>query len=180
MIEKDRILTKKAFYHFVSNEYQPSPYESNELNDPRFHEGTYFSHVCKTRCYLVYRELARRISQRSKIIDLGFFPGTLIRQLKYFLNDKIACYGIGLNVDKAFENFMRPYLEECVNVELDPFYLRADETISIPFKDDMFDAVIATELLEHIISPLEMIAEGSRILRKGGIFILSTPNVSHV
>ena len=40
--------------------------------------------------------------------------------------------------------------------------------------------MIATEIMEHLISPLEMIAESSRILKRGGLFIVTTPNVSHI
>jgi SAM-dependent methyltransferase len=180
MIGINEILSENAFYQYVYNEYQPSSYESKELEDSRFQKGIYYSHVCKTRSYLVYRELASRLSKRSKVIDLGLFPGTLIRQLRFLLNDKITYYGVGLNVDKDFEDFMGPYLESCVNVELDPFYSKSDEKIYIPFEDNTFDAVVATEVLEHLISPVEMIAEGSRILRKGGFFMVTTPNVSHI
>ena len=75
---------------------------------------------------------------------------------------------------------MRPYTEECVNIELDPFYLKQGNHIQVPFKDASFNAVIATEILEHLISPLEMISEGARILKSGGFFIITTPNVSHI
>jgi 2-polyprenyl-3-methyl-5-hydroxy-6-metoxy-1,4-benzoquinol methylase len=83
-------------------------------------------------------------------------------------------------VDEEFEEFMRPYTEECVNIELDPFYSKQENHIQIPFKDTSFDAVIATEILEHLISPLEMISEGARILKPGGLFLITTPNVSHI
>ena len=177
---KSKVLTENAFYQYVFKQYQPSLYESKELNDPRFHEGIYFSHLCKTRCYLVYREISSRLSNGGKIIDLGFFPGTLIRQLKGLLNSKLTYYGLGLNVDKKFDEFMRPYVESSVNLELDPFYLKSNDKIRIPFQDNEFDAIISTEILEHLISPLELISEGSRILQKGGLFIMTTPNVSHI
>ena len=102
--------------------YEPSQYESNELEDDRFVEGTYYPHLCKTRCFLVYREIAERLPDGGKICDLGFFPGTLLRQLKLLLNDRIQAYGVGLKVDQPFESFMRSYIEGCANIELDPFY----------------------------------------------------------
>ena len=45
---------------------------------------------------------------------------------------------------------------------------------------EKFDALIATEVLEHLISPLELISEGARILKNHGFFIITTPNVSHI
>jgi SAM-dependent methyltransferase len=112
---------------------------------------------------------------------MGFYPGTLIRELKYLLKDKVKCYGAGQKVDTQFTSYIKPYIEECISAELDPFYVNNKEKkIHIPFDGDMFNAVVATEVLEHLISPLEMIAEGARILKKDGLFIITTPNVSHV
>ncbi|MDY6989129.1 MAG: methyltransferase domain-containing protein [Thermodesulfobacteriota bacterium] len=175
-----KMLKEEDFYRFVLNEYSPSQYEAAELEDERFVEGTYYSHVCKTRCFLVYREVVRRLSENARIIDLGFFPGTLIRELKVLLKDRILCYGAGQKIDRDFETFMQPYVEGCVTAELDPFYSKTGNEIRVPFEAEVFDGVIATEVLEHLISPLEMIAEGARILKKGGIFIITTPNVSHI
>jgi len=176
-----KMLSEEEFYHFVLTKYHPSKYECDELEDARFCDGTCYSHICKTRCFLVYREIASRLSNNiSTIIDLGLFPGTIIRQLAILLNDKTRCYGAGLKIDDGFRQFMAPYLEDCIDVELDPFYLKSKESIDLPVENGYFDGVIATELLEHLIPPLEMISEGARILRKGGLFIITTPNVSHI
>jgi 2-polyprenyl-3-methyl-5-hydroxy-6-metoxy-1,4-benzoquinol methylase len=96
------------------------------------------------------------------------------------LGGKIRCYGIGQKVDDEFAKFMNPYIENIVNIDLDPFYSKQDAKPKVPFRDDTFDAVIATEILEHLISPLEMISEGARILKMGGFFMITTPNVSHI
>ncbi|MBT3293019.1 methyltransferase domain-containing protein [Candidatus Peregrinibacteria bacterium] len=45
-----------------------------------------------------------------------------------------------------------------------------------PFPDNSFDIVTATAVIEHVESPLEMIKEVNRILRPGGIFIITTPD----
>jgi len=174
------VLSENDFYEFVFNQYEPSIYESDELNDDRFFEGTYYSHVCRTRSFLVYREILNRLSIDSRILDVGLFPGTIVRQLKMLLNGQIHCFGIGQKVDEEFKKFMQPYIEKCENIELDPFYSKQYEQIKIPFEDGAFDAVIATELLEHLISPIELISEGARILKMGGLFIITTPNVSHI
>jgi SAM-dependent methyltransferase len=111
---------------------------------------------------------------------MGFYPGTMIRELKVLLQKNILCYGAGLNVSEEFSSFMQPYIEKCVDVELDPFYMRSNNKIKIPYDDEFFDAIVATEIVEHLISPLEMIAEGARMLKKDGLFIITTPNVSHI
>lgn len=44
-----------------------------------------------------------------------------------------------------------------------------------PFKDEYFDYIIAGELIEHIDLIEPFLNEVFRILKKGGIFVLSTP-----
>ncbi len=46
----------------------------------------------------------------------------------------------------------------------------------IPEEDEAFDAVLCTEVLEHIPRPNEAIAELSRLLKPGGCLILTAPS----
>jgi SAM-dependent methyltransferase len=45
----------------------------------------------------------------------------------------------------------------------------------IPVPDGSFDVVICTEVLEHIPEPIRVVEEISRLLRKGGLLILTAP-----
>ncbi|MCM8801403.1 MAG: class I SAM-dependent methyltransferase [Candidatus Omnitrophica bacterium] len=55
------------------------------------------------------------------------------------------------------------------------FYLVADAN-KIPFKDNCFDSVICSEVLEHVEYPDALISEFNRILRPKGELILTVPN----
>jgi ubiquinone/menaquinone biosynthesis C-methylase UbiE len=52
----------------------------------------------------------------------------------------------------------------------------ADVECGFPFKDNAFDVVIASELLEHLNDPKGFFSECHRILNKGGTLVLTTPN----
>jgi SAM-dependent methyltransferase len=52
--------------------------------------------------------------------------------------------------------------------------IRADAA-SLPFADDVFDAVVAVNVLYHLADPLVAIAEAHRVLRPGGVFIAAAP-----
>jgi len=48
----------------------------------------------------------------------------------------------------------------------------------IPSPSNSFDIVIALEIIEHLENPRNLIREISRILKKGGTCVMSTPNIS--
>ena len=45
----------------------------------------------------------------------------------------------------------------------------------LPFSKETFDTVVLLEVLEHLPNPIVAIQEARRILKKGGVLILSTP-----
>ncbi len=55
-----------------------------------------------------------------------------------------------------------------------PDFLQADAT-SMPFRDQCFDAVVMTEVIEHLIKDYEALKEVRRILRDDGVLALSVP-----
>jgi len=53
------------------------------------------------------------------------------------------------------------------------------ETIELGFQPASFDALIMSEVLEHLIEPGRVLATLSRFIRPGGIVMASSPNISH-
>jgi SAM-dependent methyltransferase len=51
-----------------------------------------------------------------------------------------------------------------------------DLTQPLPFPDESFDLVLATEVLEHLPSHAPVVQEIARILKPGGHFLFTTPN----
>ena len=49
---------------------------------------------------------------------------------------------------------------------------------ALPFVDASFDAVIATEVIEHVRYPYRLLTEIRRVTRADGRVLLSTPNVA--
>ncbi len=47
---------------------------------------------------------------------------------------------------------------------------------SLPYADGSFDVVCAMDLLEHVEKPAQVVAEASRVLKKGGLFFFHTFN----
>jgi SAM-dependent methyltransferase len=46
----------------------------------------------------------------------------------------------------------------------------------IPYPDGFFDTIIAGDVIEHVTNPMFMLCEANRVLKDGGVLIVSTPN----
>jgi len=46
----------------------------------------------------------------------------------------------------------------------------------MPFKGEVFDKIYCSEVLEHVVNPVDVCREASRVLKNHGLFIISVPN----
>jgi SAM-dependent methyltransferase len=65
------------------------------------------------------------------------------------------------------------------------FEIRADlfdlETERFPYDDGSFDVVLFCEIIEHLIAdPMHALSEIHRVLRPGGLMVITTPNVARL
>ena len=54
-----------------------------------------------------------------------------------------------------------------------------EDAVTLPFEDETVDAVVSMEVIEHLMFPLSAVEEISRILRPGGVVLLTTPNIAY-
>lgn len=47
----------------------------------------------------------------------------------------------------------------------------------LPYKDNFFDFIICSEVIEHVQNPDAVVSEFKRVLKKGGIVLVTTPNI---
>lgn len=59
-------------------------------------------------------------------------------------------------------------------------HVRNEDLVSCAFPDQAFDIVTMWQLIEHLSAPREFITEIKRILRPGGLLVISTPNVQSI
>lgn len=59
-------------------------------------------------------------------------------------------------------------------------FVRLNLEAPLPFTDGTFDAVVSLEGIEHVLLPAQCLAEFCRVLRPGGVLILTMPNVNNV
>lgn len=53
------------------------------------------------------------------------------------------------------------------------------ERLALPWQPASFDALILSEVLEHLIEPWAVVERLARLVRPGGMVLASSPNISH-
>lgn len=53
------------------------------------------------------------------------------------------------------------------------------DATKLPFANDFFEAIVSMETIEHLQQYRDYLSECKRVLKKGGVFICSTPNKGH-
>lgn len=99
----------------------------------------------------------------NKIIDLGAADGLMLSMIKSRFDNK-QCFGIDISYELLETN-------RDANIKL----LQAN-ALNIPFKDKSFDVIIATAIIEHLSRPFDLLRENYRLLRNGGLIIITTPD----
>lgn len=58
--------------------------------------------------------------------------------------------------------------------------VQADACAPLPFRDGVFDVLVSMEGIEHFENQTGFVRECARVLKPGGLMVLSTPNVLHL
>ena len=94
---------------------------------------------------------------KGRLLDVGYACGTLHRKIIDKLGKKNV-YGLDIETE------IKDSLHKTGSAE------------NMPFKDNMFDCIVAGELIEHLENPEAFLEECNRMLKEKGRLILTTPN----
>ncbi|MHB9155670.1 MAG: class I SAM-dependent methyltransferase [Endomicrobiales bacterium] len=145
-----------------------NPHESEKLWDHYQTEYRESFDPALSRLDLVFG-MIRKLRPSGSVLDVGFGNGYLLKKL---YAASYRCHG--LDISKKNVAFTREEFEkEGRTVEL-----RDGPLSAVPFENDAFDVVVASEVLEHLPSGEATVAavrEIARCLKAGGLFIGSVP-----
>jgi 2-polyprenyl-3-methyl-5-hydroxy-6-metoxy-1,4-benzoquinol methylase len=79
-------------------------------------------------------------------------------------------------IDKGIEVYSGD-IENILKID-NPRFAITDMNQPIPFENDFFDAIVCIDGIEHLERQFDFTKECYRILKSGGTFILSTPNIN--
>ncbi len=101
-----------------------------------------------------------------RVVDLGAGNGALCKQLKTAGYDVVGAEYDSDGVEIAKKAYPEiPFYR--LDVTADPTHLLSHE---MPF-----DAIISTEVIEHLFSPQDFVTFADAVMKPGGYFLISTP-----
>lgn len=108
------------------------------------------------------------ISGKNFIIEIGCGEGYGTNYLSQYVN-----HIVGLdNSEQVIQHASGKYRSKTCSFKL-------YDGSEIPYHDNTFDAVISFQVIEHVQDDRNYLAEIHRIVKMGGIFIMTTPNKTY-
>jgi len=133
----------------------------DEIYEQKYHqvEKHNWWHVARRN---IVSKLVDKIPLDSKILDIGCSSGELVKlfQEKGYKNTygvEISQEAVTLAKSKGIEN------------------IHSISDTKLPFHEEEFDVIIASDVLEHIEDEISALEEWRRILRSGGVLIIFVP-----
>jgi 2-polyprenyl-3-methyl-5-hydroxy-6-metoxy-1,4-benzoquinol methylase len=155
--------------HIGATVPQPSDEElarSYSANDYRLETGRRFNRLVEYCIYLFRVQKKRRIEKhtaRGRILDIGCGRGLFLHLMK---QDGWSVQGI--EIDRA----IAARLSEAYGIDV-----LSGDLLQRRLPEASYDVVVISHVLEHLRRPLDTIHECKRLLKQGGLLIISVPNI---
>jgi len=110
----------------------------------------------------------RMVAEGARVLELGTGPGAITKQLH-----AKGCKVVGLEIDATAIPLVAPYCERVIQADLNaPDWAAA-------FGNERFDAIVMTDVLEHLYDPWKTLADATSLLMPEGAVIVSLPHIGH-
>jgi ubiquinone/menaquinone biosynthesis C-methylase UbiE len=114
-----------------------------------------------------YKFAISKLNPGMKVLDIACGAGYGTAMLSRY-----GCITIGADYDEKL-------VEAAKKVwGIENFIMKAN-ALELPFDDASFDAVVSFETLEHVRDGRRFLSEMHRVIRPGGTFLCSTPNIHY-
>lgn len=136
--------------------------------DVDYYEGRLKSRALKYRLERRTSEVAKALTKYltrmpERVLDVGTADALMLGKLNQVWPD--TCF-IGLEMNRSL--LMTTNINGIQKIEGD-----ASE---LPFGNEVVDAIVATAVIEHLPDPMRFVSECNRVVRRGGIIIITTPD----
>ncbi len=126
-----------------------------KFDDPYSSHSIIWSWLCENRL------------QGLRVLELGVGDASLTRRLS-----EAGAVVDGIEIDAFAADAARPYCRKIITGDL-------DNLDALPLERD-YDVIVATDVLEHLLSPEIVLSKLKRHLKREGLLYVSLPNVANV
>jgi len=120
------------------------------------------------RSEFIFRHIEKNKSQT--VLDAGCGRGYYVKLISMLPSTKKV---VGIDINKEYLRRARVVLKNEKKTEI-----QQASIYKLPFEDNTFDAVICSEILEHLDDEATALKEIYRVLKPKGIFLASVPHQS--
>jgi SAM-dependent methyltransferase len=117
------------------------------------------------RHLFAYEEAARRVPSGATVLDVGCGEGYGTHVLAH-----AACSAVGVDLDGgSIAHATTAYGGETCRFQI-------YDGISIPLPSHSVDVAVSFQVLEHVLNDTLFVTEAARVVRPGGLCMMTTPN----
>jgi ubiquinone/menaquinone biosynthesis C-methylase UbiE len=135
--------------------------------------GEYHQHRHEMRYDLVADAVRRHLPVGGRVLDVGCGSALVADRLL-----DVPAHYVGVDFGGHHIQYAATKLGHAGGV-LGWSVARCDGE-ALPFADASFDVVVMSEVIEHLMRPEVAVWEAARVLRRGGVFVMTTNNASEV
>ena len=110
------------------------------------------------------------LEKNLKVLEIGAGTGATLIQIK---NEQPSVEAHGIE--------LQPITKNGNKIDgIDSMTYGDIETMTLPFENEYFDCIIMGDVLEHLLDPLRTLEKLIKVLKEGGTFIVSVPNIREI
>lgn len=146
----------------IMSRYSPDYFWQEYLPALGVHDGKFDLEYFDARHALMLGLIAGKISPPGKMLEIGAGAGFFLKAA-----ERAGWSVDGIEVSEAAVEFANKQLGLRVKLE---------EAETLTYPDNDFDVVVMFEVIEHLFWPARVLHSVHRVLRPGGVLVISTPN----
>ncbi|MEG3594478.1 MAG: methyltransferase domain-containing protein [Chloroflexota bacterium] len=142
--------------------------------DVDYYEGRLKSRALKYRLTRRTTEVSKALTKYlnrtpERVLDVGTADALMLGKLNRGWPD--TCF-IGLEMNRSL--LMTTNINDVQKIEGD--------AMALPIGNETVDAIVATAVIEHLPDPKKFVSECNRVIKRGGIIVITTPdpNLEHL
>lgn len=158
--------------------YTPFRWELGDQSDflPEDVRGKHSVLVSLVRFWLVANAVRKASPDFSTIVDVGAYPGAMIKILRHYFPQAFEYWAVGLGMSEEYRTEMQKLGGTCFETEIDPGFVAPAPAHAWPVRNA--DCVLLLDVIEHLVNPVDCLDAINKALRDDGILVITTDNIA--